>query len=63
MENMFDVLRQRMKAEVKENIIRQTWDEFVQRIKLHVWSMSQQYIGQTIASIPNEMKENLIETK
>lgn len=57
-ENMFYILRKRMEAEVKEkNIIRQTWDEFVNRVKFNIWSISREYIDKTIVSMPNRIKE------
>lgn len=57
-ENMFHIVRKRMEVEVKENnIIRETWDQFVNRVRLNIWSIPRQYIDKTIASMPKRIKE------
>ena len=44
-ENLFNIVRKCTEAEILEqNIIHQSWDEFVQTVKFHVWSVSQEYI-------------------
>ena len=41
-----------MEAEILEkNIIHQSWDEFVDRVKFNIWSVSQDYVDKTIASM------------
>ena len=56
-ENLFHIVRKNIEAEILEkNIIYQSWDEFVQRVKFHLWSVSQEYVDKTIASMPNRIK-------
>ena len=56
-ENLFHVVRKSIEAEILEkNIIHQSWDEFVERVKFHMWSVSQEYVDKTIASMPNRIK-------
>ena len=57
-ENLFNMVRKCIEAEILEkNIIHQSWDEFVQKVKFHVWSVSQEYIDKTIASMPKRVKD------
>ena len=56
-ENIFDVLRKRLEGEIKaKNLTRQMWEEFVDRVKRNVWSMSTEYIDKTLTSMPNRIK-------
>ncbi|XP_028403948.1 uncharacterized protein LOC114526537 [Dendronephthya gigantea] len=59
-ENLFHIVRKRMEAEIlQKNIIHQSWDEFVERVKLNIWSVSQEYVDKTIASMPRRIKDIL----
>ena len=41
--NLFNIVRKCIEAEILEqNIIHQSWDEFVERVKFCVWSVSQE---------------------
>ena len=42
---------------LKENVIYQSWDDLVDRVKLNIWSISKEYIDDTIASMPKRLKE------
>ena len=56
-ENIFDVLRKRLEGEIKaKNLTRQMLEEFVDRVKRNVWSMSTEYIDKTLTSMPNRIK-------
>ena len=40
-ENLFHIVRKKIKAEILEkNITHQSWDEFVDRVKFNIWSVS-----------------------
>ena len=57
-ENLFHVVRKNIESEIlQRNILYQSWEEFVQRVKFHVWSVSQEYVNKTIASMPNRINE------
>lgn len=56
-ENVFHTVRKQLDAEVKQkNINRETWDQFVDRVKRNIWSVSKEYIDKTIASMPHRIK-------
>ena len=41
--NLFNTVRKCIEAQILEqNIIHQSWDEFVERVKFHVWSVSRE---------------------
>ena len=41
--NLFNIVRKCIEAEILEqNKIHQSWDEFVERVKFHVWSVSRE---------------------
>ena len=41
-ENLFHIVHKKMEAEILEkNITYQSWDEFVDRVKFNIWSVSQ----------------------
>ena len=53
MENVFHFLRTRLEKEVKEkNITRETWDDFVARVKRNISFLPIDYINKTIESMP-----------
>ena len=57
-ENLFNVVRKNIEAEIlQKNIIYQSWDEFVERVKFHIWSVPKEYINKTVGSMPNRIKE------
>ena len=57
-ENLFNVVRKNIEAEIlQKNIMHQSWDEFVERVKFHIWSVSKEYINKTVGSMPNRIKE------
>ena len=57
-ENLFNVVRKNIEAEIlQKNIIHQSWDEFLERVKFHIWSVSKEYINKTVGSMPNRIKE------
>ena len=57
-ENLFNIVRKSIEAEIlQQNIMHQSWDEFVERVKFHVWSVSQEYVDKTIASMPKRVKD------
>ena len=57
-ENLFNVVRKNTEAEIlQKNIIHQSWDEFVERVKFHIWSVSKEYVNKTVGSMPNRIKE------
>ena len=57
-ENLFNVMRKNIEAEIlQKNIIHQSWDEFVERVKFHIGSVSKEYVNKTVGSMPNRIKE------
>ncbi len=41
--NLFNIVRKCIEAEILEqNKIHQSWDEFVEKVKFHVWSVSRE---------------------
>lgn len=57
-ENVFNIVRQRIQAKVKqEQITHQTWDEFVSMVKQTIWSTPRDYIDKTISSMPKRLKQ------
>ena len=48
-----------MEAEILEkNITHQSWDEFVDRVKFNIWSVSrQEYVDKTIGSMSRRIKD------
>ena len=57
-ENLFHIVRKKMEAEIlQKNIIHQSWDELVERVKFNILSVSQQYVNKTIASMPRRIKD------
>ena len=57
-ENLFNVVRKNIEAEIlQKNIIHQSRDELVERVKFHIWSVSKEYINKTVGSMPNRIKE------
>lgn len=56
-ENVFHTVRKQLDAEVKQkNINRETWDQFVDRVKRNICSVSKECIDKTIASMPHRIK-------
>lgn len=52
-----------MEAKIlQKNIVYQSWDEFVERVKFNIWSVSQEYVNKTIVSMPMRIK-NIIKYK
>lgn len=57
-ENMFHEVRKRLKLAAKQNNVEhQTWEEFVNSVKFHIWSTPKSYINKTILSMPKRMEE------
>ena len=57
-ENLFNVVRKNIEAEIlQKNIIYQSWNEFVERVKFHIWSVPKEYINKTVGSMPNRIKK------
>ncbi|CAB3978201.1 Transposable element Tcb1 transposase [Paramuricea clavata] len=57
-ENLFHIVRKKIEAEIlQKNVIYQSWDEFVERVKFNIWSVSQEYVDKTIASMPRRIKD------
>ena len=57
-ENLFHIVRKRIEAEILEkNVIHQSWDEFVDRVKFNIWSVLQDYVDKTIASMARRIKD------
>ena len=57
-ENLLHIVRKKMEAEILEkNIIHQSWDEFVDRVTFNIWSVSQDYVDKTIASMARRIKD------
>ena len=56
-ENLFNMARKQIKAEVKEkNISNETWTDFVSRVTRNIWSVPKDYIDKTIAGMPVRVK-------
>ena len=57
-ENLFHIVRKKMEAEILEkNITHQSWDEFVDRVKFNIWSVSREYVDKTIGSMSRRIKD------
>ena len=62
-ENLFNTARKQINAGVKDkNISNETWNDFVSRVTLNIWSVPKDYIDKTIASMPVRV-ENEIKNK
>ena len=56
-ENLFHIVRKKMEAEIlQKNIVHHSWDEFVERVKYNIWSVSKEYVDKTISSMPKRIK-------
>ena len=56
-ENLFHIVRKKMEAEIlQKNIVHHSWDEFVERVKYNIWSVSREYVDKTISSMPKRIK-------
>lgn len=57
-ENVFHLVRKRLKAQVKENnVTQQTWEEFKQAVQYNIWSTSKDVIDKTISSMTKRLQK------
>ena len=57
-ENVFHIVKRQLREDAKlKRIERETWNEFVTRVKLTIQNTPISYIDKTIESMPNRIKE------
>ena len=57
-ENFFNVVKRKLREDaIKKSIKKETWDEFANRVRSTIFSISNSYIDKTIKSMPKRIKQ------